>query len=460
MSINRAAAVEYARAHREAFLQELSEFLALPSISTDPAHKEDIQHTAEWVADRLRRLGAQDVAIMPTEGHPVVYGFLPGASADAPTVLLYGHYDVQPPDPLDLWESPPFEATVRGDNLYARGAADMKGQIIAVLSAIEALRESGGVPVNIKFLIEGEEEIGSPHLTPFLKQHREMLSCDFSLNVDSGILAPDLPTITYALRGLAAFELRVSGPAQDLHSGIFGGVVHNAANALAELIAGMHDKEGRITLPGFYDKVRPLDEEERAELARLPMGEDFWLAQTGAPALYGEPEFTPLERATLRPTLDVNGIQSGYTGKGTKTVIPSKAVAKISCRLAPDQDPEEVHQQLRRYLEENAPPTIRWELDYLAGAYPVITDRHSPWMQALVDAMQRVWNKRPLFKPEGATVPIVGFMQRILGVDSVMAGFILPDANLHAPNEKLHLPTWYRGIETFVHYFVNLVENK
>ncbi len=460
MSINRAAAVEYARAHREAFLQELSEFLALPSISTDPAHKEDIQRTAEWVADRLRRLGAQDVAIMPTEGHPVVYGFLPGASADAPTVLLYGHYDVQPPDPLELWESPPFEATVRGDNLYARGAADMKGQIIAALSAIQALSETGEFPVNIKFLIEGEEEIGSPHLTPFLKQHREMLSCDFSLNVDSGILAPDLPTITYALRGLAAFELRVSGPAQDLHSGIFGGVVHNAANALAELIAGMHDKEGRITLPGFYDKVRPLDEEERAELARLPMGEDFWLAQTGAPALYGEPEFTPLERATVRPTLDVNGIQSGYTGKGTKTVIPSKAVAKISCRLAPDQDPEEVHQQLRRYLEENAPPTIRWELDYLAGAYPVITDRHSPWMQALVDAMQRVWDKRPLFKPEGATVPIVGFMQRILGVDSVMAGFILPDANLHAPNEKLHLPTWYRGIETFVHYFVNLVERE
>ncbi len=458
MSVNRDAAIQYVREHREDFLQEAKEFLAIPSVSTDPAHKKDVEKTAEWVAERVRGLGAQDVTIYPTAGHPVVYGLLPAASPDAPTVLLYGHYDVQPPDPLDLWESPPFEPTVREDNLYARGAADMKGQIIAVLSAVRALIATGEFPVNLKFLIEGEEEIGSPNLPPFLKEHKDLLACDFSLNADSGILGPDLPSITYALRGLAAFELRVYGPAHDLHSGIFGGIVHNAANALAELLGGMHDRNGRITLPGFYDKVRPLDEEERAELARLPMDETFWLEQTGAPALYGEPEYTPVERATVRPTLDVNGIQAGFTGEGVKTVIPSKAVAKITCRLAPDQDPDEVYEQLRRYLEENAPPTIRWELDYLAGAYPAITDRHSRWMQALVDAMQRVWGKRPLFKREGATVPIVGFMQRILGVDSVMAGFILPDANLHAPNEKLHLPTWYRGIETFVHYFCNLGE--
>ena len=456
MSVNRDTAIQYVRDHREDILSELRQFLALPSISTDPAHKPDIERAASWVAERLRGLGAHDVSIMPTGGHPVVYGLLPAADASAATVLVYGHYDVQPPDPLDLWESPPFEATVRGENLYARGAADMKGQIVAVLSALRALVETGDVPVNVKFLIEGEEEIGSPHLPPFLEEHRDLLACDFSLNADSGILGPDLPTITYALRGLAAFELRVQGPAHDLHSGVYGGVVHNAANALAELIAGMHDEHGRITLPGFYDKVRPLDEEERAELARLPMDEQFWLEQTGAPALYGEPEFTPVERATVRPTLDVNGIIAGFTGKGVKTVIPSQAVAKITCRLAPDQTPEEVYEQLRRYLEEHAPPTIRWKLDYLAGAYPAITDRHSRWMQALVDAMARVWGKRPLFKREGATVPIVGFMQRILGVDSVMAGFILPDANLHAPNEKLHLPTWYRGIETFVHYFANL----
>lgn len=456
MSANRQAAIEYVRQHHERFLAQAREFLAIPSVSTEPAHKEDVRRAAEWVAQRLRDLGARDVNIYPTEGHPVVYGLLPAARPDAPTILVYGHYDVQPPDPLDLWESPPFEATVRGDNLYARGAADMKGQIVAVLAAVEALARTGDLPVNLKFLIEGEEEIGSPHLPPFLEAHRDLLACDVSLNADSGILGADLPSITYALRGLAAFELRVYGPARDLHSGVFGGIVHNAANALAELIAGMHDRDGRITLPGFYDKVRPLDEEEREELARLPMDESFWLEQTGAPALYGEPEFTPVERATVRPTLDVNGIIAGFTGKGVKTVIPSQAVAKITCRLAPDQDPDEVHKQLRRYLEENAPSTIRWELDYLAGAYPAITDRHSRWMEALVDAMERVWGKRPLFKREGATVPIVGFMQRILGVDSVMAGFILPDANLHAPNEKLHLPTWYRGIETYVHYLCNL----
>ncbi len=456
MSANRQAAIEYVRQHRERFLAQAREFLAIPSVSTEPAHKEDVRRAAEWVAQRLRDLGARDVTIYPTEGHPVVYGLLPATRPDAPTILVYGHYDVQPPDPLDLWESPPFEATVRGENLYARGAADMKGQIVAVLAAVEALARTGDFPVHLKFLIEGEEEIGSPHLPPFLEAHRDLLACDVSLNADSGILGADLPSITYALRGLAAFELRVYGPARDLHSGVFGGIVHNAANALAELIAGMHDRDGRITLPGFYDRVRPLDDEEREELARLPMDESFWLEQTGAPALYGEPEFTPVERATVRPTLDVNGIIAGFTGKGVKTVIPSQAVAKITCRLAPDQDPDEVHEQLRRYLEENAPPTIRWELDYLAGAYPAITDRHSRWMEALVDAMERVWGKRPLFKREGATVPIVGFMQRILGVDSVMAGFILPDANLHAPNEKLHLPTWYRGIETYVHYLCNL----
>ena len=456
MITQRDAAIRYAREHRAQFLEDTQDFLSIPSISTDPDHVDDIHRAAEWVASRLRSLGARDVAIMPTEGHPVVYGVIPAEREDAPTVLMYGHYDVQPPAPLDLWESPPFEATVRDDNLYARGAADMKGQIMALLSAVKSLIETGGMPVHMKFLIEGEEEIGSPHLPPFLEEHKELLACDFSLNADSGILSPDEPSITYSLRGLAAFELRVYGPDHDLHSGIFGGVVHNAANALAELIAGMHDAHGRITLPGFYDSVRPLSEEERAELARLPLNEAFWLAQTGAPALYGEPEFTPLERATVRPTLDVNGMTSGFTGEGTKTIIPSMAVAKISCRLVPDQDPEEVYTQIRRYLEENAPATIRWELDSLAGAYPAITDRHSPWMKALVDAMQRVWGKRPYFKPEGATVPIVGFMQRILGVDSVMVGFILPDANLHAPNEKLHLPTWYRGIETYIHFLSNL----
>ncbi len=456
MKTHRDTAIQYARDHRSRFLEDVKDFLSIPSISTDPRHKADIQRAAEWVAQRLRELGAQDVAIMPTEGHPVVYGVIPATRSDAPTVLMYGHYDVQPPDPLDLWESPPFEPEVRGENLYARGAADMKGQIMAVLAAIESLLQSGEMPVTMKFLIEGEEEIGSRHLPSFLKAHKDLFACDFSLNADSGILGPDLPAITYALRGLAAFELRVYGPDHDLHSGIYGGVVHNPANALAALIAGMQDAHGRITLPGFYDRVRSLDEAERQELARLPIDETFWLKQTGVPALYGEPEFSPVERASLRPTLDVNGLHAGFSGEGIKTIIPSMATAKISSRLVPDQDPEEVYEQMKQYLEEHAPPTIRWELDYLAGAYPVIMDLNTPWMQALVDAMTRVWGKRPYFKPEGATVPIVGFMQRLLEVDSLMVGFILPDANLHAPNEKLHLPTWYRGIETYIHFLCNL----
>ncbi len=456
MTAHRDMALEYARSHQTHFLEGTKEFLSIPSVSTDPAHKEDIRRAAQWVAERLRVLGAKEVAILPTEGHPVVYGVIPAANENAPTVLMYGHYDVQPPDPLDLWESPPFEATVRGDYLYARGAADMKGQIMAFFAAVESLMKTGNMPVHLKFLIEGEEEIGSRHLPPFLEAHKDVLACDFSLNADSGILAPDQPAITYSLRGLAAFELRVYGPDHDLHSGIYGGVVHNPANALAELIGGMHDQNGHITLPGFYDRVRVLSPEERAELAQLPMDEAFWLEQTGVPALYGEPEFTPVERAALRPTLDVNGMVSGFTGEGTKTIIPSMAMAKISCRLVPDQEPEEVYEQMKQYLEEHAPPTVRWELDSLAGAYPAVMDPRSPWMQAAMDAMERVWGKRPYLKPEGATVPIVGFMQRALHIDSVMLGFILPDANLHAPNEKLHLPTWYRGIETYIHFLCNL----
>lgn len=455
MDDQRQHALEYIRRKRDDFRLALREILSIPSISTDPAHAEDIRRAAAWVADSLRALGMQRVEIFPTARHPVVYAEWLGVPG-APTVLIYGHYDVQPAEPLDLWESGPFEPDERGEDIYARGASDMKGQVVAALKAVEALIQTGGLPVNVTWLIEGEEEIGSPNLVPFMTEHADLLACDFALNPDSGLLGKEWPTITYGLRGLAYFELRVYGPAHDLHSGLYGGIVHNPATALAELIAGMHDEQGRVTLPGFYDRVRPLSEEERAEMARLPVSDQHYLEQTGAPALCGEAGYTANERVGARPTLDVNGLLSGFTGPGSKTVIPAGAMAKISCRLVPDQQPEEVHQQFLRYLEEHAPADIRWEVTSMHGAAASISDRHSAAIRAMERALETVWGTRPFFRREGGSIPVVGQMQTILGIESVICGFGLPDDNVHAPNEKQHLPTWYRGIETLVHFLLNL----
>jgi acetylornithine deacetylase/succinyl-diaminopimelate desuccinylase-like protein len=455
MADQRETAIQYAHKNKEKFLSTYKEFLAIPSVSTDIAHTSDIRHAAEWVAATLRSLGMQKVQIFPTGQHPIVYGEWLGVPG-APTVLVYGHYDVQPADPLELWKTGPFDPTVRGENIFARGASDMKGQAVAVFKAVEALIKTGGMPVNLKWLLEGEEEIGSPHLETFISDHRELLASDFALNPDAGMISKDCPTVTYALRGLAYFELRVYGPEHDLHSGIYGGVVHNPAIALAELIAGMHDSKGRIALPGFYNKVRKLSKEERAELARLPTDASHFLEQTGAPALYGEAGYTPAEQAGARPTLDVNGLLSGFTGAGSKTVIPAWAMAKISCRLVPDQDPDEVHQQLRSYLKENAPGDIRWELTSMAGSPASISDRNNAGVRAMSAALETVWKTRPFFQREGGSIPVVGHMQSLLGIESVIGGFGLPDDNVHAPNEKQHLPSWYRGIDALVHFFLNL----
>jgi acetylornithine deacetylase/succinyl-diaminopimelate desuccinylase-like protein len=451
-----APAIQYAHENRKRFLDELNDLLRIPSVSTSPEHKADMLRTAEWVAARLRNIGITDVQIFPTAGHPVVYGEHLTAGAGAPTVLVYGHYDVQPAEPLELWQSGAFDPTIRGENLYARGASDMKGQVMASLAAIEAILKTDRLPVNVKFMIEGEEEIGSPNLGQFISTHKDLLACDFALNPDSGILAPDVPSITYALRGLAYFELRLTGPDHDLHSGLFGGVVHNPAQVLCELIAGMHDAEGRITLPGFYDKVRPLDAEERAELARLPVTEAVLKNQTGVSEVWGEAGYTLVERLGARPTLEVNGLVSGFTGEGSKTVLPAQAMAKISCRLVPDQDPDEVHQQMLRYLDENAPKTVRYQLIKMVGGPASISDRHSPGVEAMSRAMEQVWGVRPVFKREGGSVPVVAQFQQLLGIESVNAGFGLPDDNFHAPNEKLHLPTWQRGIDTLIYFFYYL----
>jgi len=445
-------AIAYAREHRQEFLEDLKDFLRIPSISALPEQQVNMRRAAEWVAGQLRDLGLDSVAVMPTAGHPVVYGEWLKAGPEAPTILFYGHYDVQPADPLDLWISDPFEPQIRGDDIFARGASDMKSQIIAHFKAVESMIRTSGLPMNLKYMIEGEEELGSPSLTAFIEEHKDLLSCDLCLNGDAGILAPDTPSIVYALRGLAYFEIRVQGPAGDLHSGMFGGVVDNPAQVLCELIAGMRDRQGRITLPGFYDHVRPLSDAERAELARLPQTESWWREQTGAKALFGEAGYTATERATARPTLDVNGLLSGFTEQGTKTVLPAQAMAKVSTRLVPDQRPDEVEKAMRAYLQANAPSTVTWELKYLASCLPAIIERDSDAVRAASRALEAVWGKPPLFIRQGGSVPVIGLIKELLGVDSLMLGFSLPDDNLHAPNEKQHLPNFFRGIETYIRF--------
>lgn len=445
------AAINHARGRRTTHLDELKAFLAIPSISTLADHQEDVLRAAQWLVGQLRRLGLTRVDIMPTGGHPIVYGEWLGA-VDRPTVLVYGHYDVQPVDPIAEWTSDPFEPTIRGDDMFARGASDMKSQIFAQIKAVEALAEQGPLPVNVKYLLEGEEEVGSPHLGEFIDAHRELLACDVVLNCDSGIQRPDLPAIVYALRGLAYFEIETRGPKKDLHSGVFGGAVHNPAQVLCELIAGMHDADGRVTLPGFYEDVQPLTDEERQALARLPCSDQEWKEMTGVPVLSGEKGYSTIERIGARPTLEVNGLVSGFTGEGSKTVLPATALAKISMRLVSNQQPAAVYDQLCDYMRQNAPETITWEVRELVHAPGAVTDRDSPAMKAAVKALKKVFGVDPVFKREGGSVPVVALLQDKLGVDSVMLGFALPDDGSHGPNEKQHLPNLYKGIETYIRF--------
>lgn len=449
------AAVEQTRERHDEYLGELKELLAIPGVSTLPEHKQDVARVADWLVDHLKRVGIENAGTVPTAGHPMVCGEWLNAPGK-PVVLVYGHYDVQPVDPLDEWDSPPFEPAVRGENLYARGASDMKGQFFAFLKALEALHQQGDYPVNLKFLLEGEEEVGSPNLPHFIDTHREQLASDFVLNTDAGILAPGQPAIVYALRGLAYFELELRGPSHDLHSGMFGGTVHNPAQVLCELIAGMHDGNGRVTLPGFYDDVLDLSKEEREALAKLPVGDKDYLAMSGAPALAGERGYSAVERVGARPTLEVNGLVSGFTGEGAKTVLPARALAKLSMRLVANQDPAAIAGQLEAYLEANAPPSVVWEVRELSHGPGAIMARDSKWMQAAVDALEQVFGAETLFRREGGSVPVVGMMQQKLGVDSVMLGFALPDDGIHGPNEKQHLPTLFRGIETYIRFLCGL----
>ncbi len=459
MEQNREGAIEYLRKNREDLIDKLGQLIRIPSISTDAAHRDDVDKAARWLADNLRALDLHEVEIFPTKGAPVVYASSRAGDGTAPTLLIYGHYDVQPVDPLDEWETDPFEPCREKDRLYARGASDMKGQIMAAVNALQAVQQTGQLPIRFKFLLEGEEEIGSPNLYEFIKAHRDILACDLCLNPDTGMLGPQLPTITYALRGLAYFELRLRGPSQDLHSGSFGGLVHNPAQVLCELIASLHDDNGRVMIPGFYDRVRELDGDERAELARLPVDEAFYMKNAGVKKLWGEREFSVVERVGARPTLEVNGLLSGFTGQGSKTVLPAVAMAKLSCRLVADQKPAEVAEQLEAFLKQHLPDTVTWKLEPLASSPPVLSPRDSKGITALNSAYQTVWGKRPVFRREGGTVPIGAYLQELLGVDSVQTGFALPDDNAHSPNEKLDLSTWFRGMEGLAHFYYNLADS-
>lgn len=455
--MSQTSALKYLEENHDRFQNELIELLRIPSISHDPAHKADMDKAAHWFADKLRAMGVNNVEILPTAGHSVVYGEWLNGGSLAPTVLIYGHYDVQSPEPLEDWKSQPFEPDIRNDNLYARGSSDMKGQTLASVNAVEAIIKTENLPLNIKFLIEGEEEIGSKNLNEFLAAHREKLACDFSLNTDAGGM-PDAktPSICYSLRGGASFQLDIYGPSQDLHSGEYGGVIQNPIHVLSKLIADLHDENGHVTLLGFYDKVRKIDEEEHAELARLPFDDAFLLKHSGAPALWGEPEYSAVERIGARPTMEVVMFTAGQP----KSAIPAKASARFAFRLVPDQDPNDAHQQFRQYLEKHAPPTVKWELEFRGGGYGIITDRKSPEVLAMHVALQTAFGKEPIFQRVGGGIGAVLMFKHTLGIDSVLTGFSLYDDNFHGPNEKLHLPTWKKGMAALVHFFHLLAESK
>lgn len=448
--------LSYVDGNKERFLAELKAFLAIPSVSTSKENIPDIRRCAEWVAGQMKSIGLRNVQIMPTPGHPIVYGDWLDAPGK-PTVLLYGHYDVQPPEPLELWTTPPFEATIRGENLYARGSADDKGQVLLHLKSIEAyLRDGGSLPVNIKLLIEGEEEIGSDHLEPFIQEHKDLLKADLVLISDSSMFGKGIPSICYGLRGLAYMQIDLVGPNKDLHSGSFGGTVLNPIQALAGIIAQLHDKNGKITIPGFYKDVRGLSKKERDAFKKLPWSDRRYAKELGVQQLYGEKGFTTLERVWARPTLECNGIWGGFTGEGAKTVLPSKASAKISMRLVPDQSSAKAAKMFEKHIKKIAPKSVSVTVRNLHGGEPAITPIDSPGVKAAIAALEKGFGKKPLYQREGGSIPIVVQFKQLLGLDTVLLGFGLPDENSHAPDEFINLDNFFGGIRTSYYFFEEL----
>ena len=437
---------QYLQSQAQRFEEELCQLLRIPSVSADPDHRDDVCRAADWVADEFRRLGFS-TEMIPTPGHPLVYAQSPPV-AGAATVLVYGHYDVQPADPLDQWISPPFEPTRRGGNLYARGATDDKGQMLTHVKSAEAwLETAGGLPLNLKYLIEGEEEVGSHGLEQFIAQHAQRLTCDCVVISDGAQFGPGQPAITYGLRGIACYELRLTGPDRDLHSGSFGGTVTNPANALARMLAALVDDWGKIQIPGFYDDVLPLSDRECRELAALEFDEQKYLGQIGVEGTTGEAGYTLLQRRWARPTCDINGLSSGYQGKGAKTIIPAAAGAKLSFRLVPDQDPQKVTAGLKQRLAEVCPPGIRWELSDLHGSRAVLVPLDSRYVEAAARAVEQAFGRRPVFTREGGSIPIVAVFHQTLKVDTLLLGWGQDDDNPHSPNEKFSLADFHRGIQ-------------
>ncbi|MDR3635146.1 MAG: dipeptidase [Isosphaeraceae bacterium] len=445
----------YLDSHREVFEEQLKTLLRIPSISAQPAHNDDTLRAATFVRDDLVAMGCE-AELVPTKGHPIIYAERHDAPG-GPTLLIYGHYDVQPPEPLEPWLSPPFEPTVRDGNIYARGATDDKGQMLTHLKAIEAwLKTAGSLPVNVKVLIEGEEEVGGAGLEAFVAEHRKRLACDYAVISDTSQFAPGIPAITYGLKGLSYFELKIQGAKTDLHSGTFGGAVANPCNALAAILASLKGADGRILIPGFYDAVRPLEDWERAAFAKLPFSESEFQASVGAPELVGEAGYSTLERKWARPTCDVNGLYGGYQGPGPKTVLPARAGAKLSFRLVPDQDPKTISQLFRAHVERVCPPGVTCEVIEYHGAPAVRVNVDTPGVRAAVRAIEAGFGTPPVFIREGGSIPVVGLLKEQLGVDTLLLGWGQSDDNLHGPNEKFSLADFHRGIKTSAHLLAEL----
>ena len=445
--------MNYYEQHHQDYLEGLKTFLRIPSISTLSEHKPDIRKAAEFVRSELAKAGLQNAQLIEGQGNPLVYAEWLGAPGK-PTILFYGHYDVQPPDPLDEWKSPPFEPDIRNDNIYARGSADDKGQTYIQIKAVEGLlKQHGRLPINVKFLIEGEEEVGGEHIESYVASKPALIKSDAAVICDTEMFAPELPTICVGLRGIVYGELIVQGADHDLHSGVYGGAAPNPIQAIAEILSALKDREGHIRIPGFYDRVQPPSQKERDAWAKLPFNEqEYKEKEVGVKELVGEPEIPLFERVWARPTLEVHGIRGGFTGEGAKTVIPARALAKLSTRLVADQDPKEATAQLQKAVAAACPKGVTAEFKPIHSAPPSLVNPDNRFIQAAAEAMKQVFGKDTVYIRSGGSIPIVAAFDEHLGIPSVMMGFGLPDDNLHAPNEKLHLPNFFRGIEAVARY--------
>ncbi|WP_207425008.1 dipeptidase [Pedobacter sp. SYSU D00535] len=449
---------KYVEENKQRFLDELFELLRFPSISADPKYKEDVLKTAEYVAAKLQAAGAEQVEVCSTAGYPIVYGEKI-IDPTKPTVLVYGHYDVQPADPLELWETPPFEPTIREGKIFARGACDDKGQFYMHVKAFEIMMQTNSLPCNIKFMIEGEEEVGSSNLDKFVAANKERLKADVVLISDTAMISLENPSLETGLRGLSYLEVEVTGPNRDLHSGVYGGVVANPATILCQMIASLHDQNNHITIPGFYDDVESLTEEEREMLNAAPYNEEVYKKDLGVEDVWGELGYTTIERTGIRPTLEVNGIWGGYIGEGAKTVLPSKAYAKISMRLVPNQSSEKITQLFKQHFENIAPKSVKVKVSPHHGGEPVVTPTDSVAFRAAEKAIEESFGKKPIPTRGGGSIPIVALFERELQIKTVLMGFGLDSDNLHSPNEKYDIANYFKGIETiplFHKYFAEL----